>query len=438
MSDADRGDARDRSSGASVEILAADAVGRGDPVPGICRGCARGTLRLVIDLGSQPPAESLVGPDDLDRPDPAIPLRILVCASCWLVQLDGPPIASDTEPGGLAFTVSTTMAAHVRALVEAAFAAGRPSPGARIVELASHGNRLADVIRDLGRSSVLIEPVPRYADAARGAGVPTTEARLDPATAAMLLRTGPPADLVIDAFSLAHEAEPRRFLAGLADLLAPDGLAVLEFDHILPVVQEAQYDGFRHGHASYLGLTALLPMLRDISLDAVEALVTPAYGGSLRVFVRRRRQATPGAGVATVLAAEAAAGLDRPETYVAFAERADRARRDLRAYLERCRSDGVRIGAYGAPSRGCTLLNSSGITTDLLPWTVDRSPSKQGRFLPGSRVPILAPDHVFEARPDRLLILTWDLADEIISTMSGIRAWGGRFVIPIPTVEVVP
>jgi hypothetical protein len=401
-----------------------------------CRSCGSDGLILVIDLGSQPPAEQFVEESDLAEPDLRLPLRILVCSTCWLVQLDGDPLPADDEPGGIAFS-SSTMRQHMQRFAQDALGHAGPPPST-IFETASHGNRLAEAFRSLGAETTLLEPAPGFARAAREAGVPTVEARLDEATADRLIASGSRADLFVDAFYLAHDARPTEYLAGVKRLLAPGGVAAFEFDHVLPVILDRQYDGFRHGHASYLSLSAFARMLERVGLEPVDAVQTTAYGGSLRVFVTHADAArdVPEA-VARILSVEAQAGLNALATYQAFAARVEQARLSLRTFLDDRRRDGSVVAGYGAPSRGNTLLNSSGVGVDDVAFVVDRAPSKQGRYLPGSRIPIYAPERIDDVRPDYLLILTWDLVDEVTAQMSHVRTWGGRFVVPVPTVTVL-
>jgi hypothetical protein len=403
-----------------------------------CRSCGATGLSAVVDLGSQPPAERFVDASDLAQPDVRLPLRILVCPACWLVQLEGDPVPPDDEPGGIAFSVSSTMQAHVRGLVRDAMLRAGSHPGMNIIEAASHGNRLHEAFRSEGAQSTLLESVPQFASAAREAGVPTIEERLTPASADRLVVDGRAAELFVDAFYLAHDPRPAEYLAGVKRLLAPGGVAAFEFDHLLPVVLDRQYDGFRHGHASYLSLSAFATMLARAGLNPVDAITTTAYGGSLRVFAGHAEERTGVAdGVERILAAEDSAGLTQLEAFRSFADRVEEARRGLRAFLDDRRRDGSLVAGYGAPSRGNTLLNSSEVGPADVAFVVDRAPSKQGRYLPGSRIPIFAPTRIDEVRPDYLLILTWDIREEVIAQMSHVRRWGCRFVVPLPSVTVI-
>ena len=422
----------------AVTVAAQPAPANGFRAGATCRGCGADRLELVIDLGRQPPAEQFVSADHIAEPDRLLDLRILVCPTCWLVQLDGEPVPPGDEPGGLAFA-SATMRDHVEGLVADALArTGRGAPSdLRIVEVASHGNRLADLFRAHGAESLLVEAVPAYAAAAAGDGVATLEARLTPEVAASIVADFGPADVFVDAFELAHEPRPAEYLAGVARLLAEGGLAVFEFDHLLPVVVETQYDGFRHGHASYLSLGAFARLLEGVGLALEDAVETPVYGGSVRAFVRHAGRVQAGRDARAILDAEVAAGLTGLDAYREFAGRVAAGREALRAFLDGRRRAGETVVAYGAPSRGNTLLNSSAVTAVDIPFAVDRAASKHGRFLPGSRIPIVPIDRVAETRPDYLLILTWDLRDEVMAQMASIRAWGGRFVVPLPELVVV-
>jgi hypothetical protein len=380
---------------------------------GACRACGGHGLELVLDLGAQPPAERLVRPEEADRPDAVFPLQILLCPTCFLVQLNGEPIESDSEPGGLALSVSPTMRTHIRGFVDDALRRTNSTAHLRVVEMASHANHLHELLAVTGVASLLIEPVPRYAAAARAAGEPTTNDRLTEKVVAEIIRAGGQADLVIDALYLAHDASPPDYAPGIRRLLAPGGVAAIEFDHLLPVIEEGQYDGFRHGHASYLSLHALARLFERFGLTVVEALRTPAYGGSLRIYVRRAEEvARADETIGDVLAAEALAGPTGTETYRAFARRVDQARSAPREFLDECRRDGRTVAAYGAPSRqhapqlhrgqglrhpvrGRSFAQQSGMLPSWLPDT-NRRPRSPGRCSAG----LPAHPHVGSARRD--------------------------------------
>jgi hypothetical protein len=411
-----------------------DGDHRSDDSTRLCRSCGTANPALVLDLGEQPPAEQFLDETDLARSERRLPLRILVCERCWLVQLEGDPVLSADEPGGIAFA-SSTMSAHVRDFAAESLRRAGSRPSA-IVEVASHGNRLHETFRVLGVTTTLIEAHPAYASAARDAGVPVVDARLTAATAAAMPTIGQ-TDLFVDAFYLAHDPRPVEYLEGVKRLLAPDGIAAFEFDHLLPVIEDRQYDGFRHGHASYLSLTAFNLMLSSVDLAPIDAVLTPAYGGSLRVFAGHVERSRPTDAIGEIISTEAAAGLARSDTFATFAKDVDVARAALRSFLDDRRREGRSVVGYGAPSRGNTLLNSSNVGPDDVPFVVDRAPSKQGRYLPGSRIPIRAPSRIDEVRPDYLLILTWDISSEVMRQMAQVRDWGCRFVVPVPVISVI-
>jgi C-methyltransferase C-terminal domain/Putative zinc binding domain len=396
-----------------------------------CRGCGETTLVEIVDLGPQPPAERFPAPDEVVE---ELPLAVDVCTSCWLVQLSGQPVHSADEPGGLAFTVSDTMRAHANGLVRGVVA--RAGPGAEVVEIASHGNRLHDVFVAAGGRSVLVEAEPVYAEAARDAGVTTRDGRLTVERAEAMRSEGIRPAAVVDAFYLAHDPAPLEILRGIRTLLDPEAIAVFEFDHLLPIVAETQYDAIRHGHASYLSLHAFVRLLGEAGFGITDALALPIYGGSLRVVASARRSPASDR-VQAMLDTERRAGLDELDAYLAFGDRVAAARRRLRSFVDDTRSGGHTIAGYGAPSRGNTLLNSSAITVDDVPFTVDRSSTKHGRVMPGSRIPIVAPDRLRAARPDFVLVLPWDLRDEIAAQLADVRVAGTHLVIPLPELEVV-
>ncbi len=310
----------------------------------------------------------------------------------------------------------------------------------RVVELASHGTYLHPFLAERGVRSLIVEGSPPLAEAAQRDGYQVLGRPFGLATARELVTNGGPADLLIDNYLLAHVSDPADFAAGLRLILRPGGVAVLEFDHLLPLVADQRFDAFRHGHFSYLGLISARGLLERHGLAVFDVEAQPVYGGTLRVFVARIGDSTHPAtkAVATTLASERHAGLSRPPAYAAFAASVSALRDELVAFLTSCRSRGDSVVAYGAPSRGNTLLNFCGITTDLVAYTVDRSPLKQGRFLPGSGLPIHHPQRILETRPAFVLILTWDIQDEVIGQLTDIQSWDGRFVVPVPRLTVLP
>ena len=403
-----------------------------------CRSCGSEALAQVLDLGALPEANSFPDAKSTPAEDPRFPLRVQVCRTCWLVQLDDEGPDEAALPGPPAHELSPTMRAHAIGLVDDALdRVPAATAGGRVVEMASHGGHLAAFLAERGIRSLIVEETPALAAAARARGHRVLGARFGRAAAAQIVAEEGPADLVIDNYLLAHVADPDDVAAGLAALIGPKGIAVLEFDHVLPLILDRRFDSVRHGHYAYLGLLSASSLLRRHGLAVLDATVQPVYGGALRIVVGHLGAAAPTRAVAGVLESEGRAGLNGVGAYAAFAQGVGERIGQLRGFLEERRDRGEVVVGYGAPSRGNTLLNAAGVGADLLAYTVDRSPSKQGRRLPGSGVPIHDPGRILETRPAYVLILTWDLRDEVMASLRGIAAWGGRFVVPLPRFEVL-
>lgn len=401
-----------------------------------CRSCGRQALVEVLDLGAQPEANAFPPADSDPATDARFPLRVLVCTSCWLVQLDaaGPPEAA--LPGPPAYDLSPTMRDHAVAFAADALARSA-AVGGRVVEMASHGGYLAPFLAERGIDSVVVEGTPAMAEAAAARGRRVLQQPFGRDAAGALLADGGPAVLILDNYLLAHVEDPDDFAAGLQLLLAPAGRAILEFDHLLPLVLDRRFDSIRHGHFSYLGLIAVSSLLERHGLAVLDAVLQPVYGGALRIVVGHAGEPGIASGVAAVLNAERRAGLATMDAFRDFAEGVGKLRARLRAFLEERRARGELVVGYGAPSRGNTLLNSSGVTGELLRFTVDRSTLKHGRRLPGSGIPIHDPARIAEARPAFVLLLTWDIRDEVVAAMPEVASWGGRFVVPLPSFEIL-
>jgi len=403
-----------------------------------CRSCGREALAPVLDLGALPEANTFpeVRSDPLD--DPRFPLRVFVCQACWLVQLDDAGPAEAALPGPPAHELSATMRAHAIGLVDDALTrAPAARARARVVEMASHGGHLASFLAERGIRSLIVEETAGLADAAAARGHRVFRARFGRAAAGRIVSEEGPADLVIDNYLLAHVADPDDVAAGLAMLLAPDGMAVIEFDHVLPLILDRRFDSIRHGHYSYLGLRSISALLDRHGLAVLDAIPQPVYGGAMRIVVGHAGAASPAASVTDVREAEERAGLAGIGAYEAFADGVLARMAQLRGFLDERRARGEVVVGYGAPSRGNTLLNAAGVGAELLAYTVDRSPLKQGRRLPGSGIAIHDPGRILETRPAYVLILTWDLREEVMAGLREVEDWGGRFVVPLPRFEVL-
>ncbi len=307
-----------------------------------------------------------------------------------------------------------------------------------VVEVASNDGYLLRNFAERGIPVLGIEPARNVAEYAISVGVPTEIAFLGGVTARDLRSRGVVAELLVGNNVLAHVPDLNDFISGLAILLAPEGTLTMEFPHVLRLLQEHQFDTIYHEHYSYFSLTAVQAAFarHDLALEEVEEI--PTHGGSLRVYLGHADRPGPAhSSVGELLERERRAGLLEADTYTRLGIDAAAVRDGLRAFLEEAQREGKRVAGYGAPAKGNTLLNYCGVSTDLLPYTVDRSPHKQGHFLPGSHLPIHPPERLLEDRPDYVLILPWNLKDEIVDQMSVVRSWGGRFVVPIPEIRTV-
>jgi SAM-dependent methyltransferase len=406
-----------------------------------CRLCSSPLRHVVTDLGATPLANAYLRPENLNAVEPYYPLRLLFCSVCLLAQLDF--VADPRQIFSALYpyfsSVSTTLLRESQAFASAMADRLPLRRGDRVVEIASNDGYLLQYFVEQGMDVLGIEPSGSVAEAALNRGIPTKVDFFGTAVAAELVRTAARARLIVANNVLAHVPDINDFLAGVRLLLAPAGLVSLEFHHLLNLVQKTQFDNIYHEHFQYFSLASARNALAHHGLAVVDVEEIPAQGGSLRVYARHEAEAeAPSARVGAVLAAEEAAGLDNPETYATFGERIRQVKLGLLKFLIDARHSGHSVVAHGAAAKGNTLLNSCGAHPDLIDYVVDSSPHKQGMFMPGSRIPIHAPARVAETKPDYLLILPWNLRDEIITQMAHIREWGGRFVVPVPELQIIP
>jgi SAM-dependent methyltransferase len=397
-----------------------------------CRGCGGQTLESVVDLGSMPLANSYIKPALAARADINYPLHAYVCRRCWLVQV--PPVVSAAHIfSDYAYysSYSQTWLAHCRHYAQAMIARLKLHASSQVVEVASNDGILLQQFQMADIAVLGVEPAQNIAAYANAKNIPTRNAFFGKETAQQLLREGVRADLMIANNVLAHVPDLHDFVAGFGVLLAPGGTITFEFPHLLEMLKHTQFDTIYHEHFSYLSLTALAPVFAAHGLVMVDVERLPVHGGSLRVFVQHT-----GADVATNVAAflsdEIAFGLTDMASYRAFDASVRRLKTDLLAMLKQLHQQGKRVAAYGAPAKGNTLLNYCGIDTKLVAYTVDRNPEKQGCLLPGSRLPIYAPEHVLADKPDILFILPWNIAPEVMQQMDAVRSWGGQFLVAVP------
>jgi hypothetical protein len=405
-----------------------------------CRFCGAPLSHVFVDLGAQPLANSYLEPEDLQKPEAFLPLCVYVCGKCFLVQLpeEERPEAIFSDYAYFS-SYSESWLRHAEAYAAAMVERFGLGAGHLVVEVASNDGYLLRWFDERGIPVQGIEPAANVAAAAEAAGIPTYVKFFGEATARELVGVGIRADLLVGNNVLAHVPDLNDFVAGLKLLLAPTGVLTMEFPHLLRLMAEDQFDTIYHEHYSYFSLSTVRRVFAAHGLTLFDVEELPTHGGSLRIFARHEEDESRriGGRVIELLGREALEGFSRLETYRSFDERVRRVKRGLLRFLIQAKEEGRSIAGYGAPAKGNTLLNYCGVRTDFLDFTVDRSPHKQGRFLPGTRIPIHGPDRLREARPDYVLILPWNLKEEIMEQMADVRSWGGRFVVAIPEVKIL-
>ena len=403
-----------------------------------CRLCGSDLTQTFVDLGMSPPCESYLEADELDRGETFYPLHVRICSSCLLVQLPAYLAGEDIFSHYAYFSsYSDSWVAHAKRYVQAAVARLGLAEDSFVVEVASNDGYLLQHVRDLGIRCLGIEPAANIAEVARANGIDTVCEFLGEATGTAVAAEHGRADLVAANNVFAHVPDIVDFARGLRSLLKDDGTVTIEIPHLLRLIEDRLYDTIYHEHYSYLTLLTTQRVLAQAGLVVVDVEELPTHGGSLRTWSMPVERATePSARVEKVLNDERAAGLDTVEGHAGFADVVGAARDDIVQFLIAARQEGKVVAGYGAPGKGNTLLNHAGIRSDLLSYTVDRSAFKQGMFLPGTHIPIHAPERLAETRPDYVLILPWNLREEISAQLEYTREWGARLVVPLPTLEV--
>ncbi|WP_342243472.1 class I SAM-dependent methyltransferase [Pseudomonas sp. OTU5201] len=404
-----------------------------------CRHCHTALQHPFLDLGHAPPSNAYLTAADLARPERYFPLRLWVCDQCWLVQTEDYAEAGELFDAEYAYFSSTSSSwlEHARRYAERMRESLGLGADSLVIEVASNDGYLLKNFVAAGIPCLGVEPTASTADAAERLGIPVLREFFGEALGRRLAEDGRQADLLIGNNVFAHVPDINDFSRGLKAALKPGGTLTLEFPHLLRLVELVQFDTVYHEHFSYLSLYSVERILAAAGLRVhdVEALTT--HGGSLRIFACHQDDERPcSAAVDAVLRAEANAGLRDLAIYSGFQARADRVKDDLLGFLLEQKRAGRRVAAYGAAAKGNTILNYAGVKPDLLPWVFDAAPSKQGKYLPGSHVPIRSPQELDDVRPDLLLILPWNIADEVMRQNERIRQWGGRFVTAVPTLEV--
>lgn len=406
-----------------------------------CRFCSEPLRISVADLGNTPLANSYLSRDQLGSSEPSFPLHARLCAACRLVQVDD-VAAPDEIFGHYAYfsSYSASWVEHARQFAHMAKERWQLGSNSLVVEVASNDGYLLRHFVDMEVPVLGVEPAANVAEVARQSGVATDVAFFGRATAERLRNEGKAANLIIGNNVFAHVPDINDFVSGFTRLLEPDGVVSLEFPHLLRLIKLTQFDTIYHEHFSYLSLHATEKILAAHGLKVFDVAELPTHGGSLRVMITHAASlAHPqGAGLAKVRRDEADFGIDTDANYLGFQAKVEAVRTSLLDFLHKAKADGKVVAAYGAAAKGNTLLNFCGIDTALVDYVVDISPHKQDLFLPGSRLPIHAPTRLAETRPDYVLILPWNLKGEIMVQTSYIREWGGKFVIAIPALTVLP
>lgn len=403
-----------------------------------CRSCGGKRGALVLDLGVQPLANNLLRREDLTQPEPRFPLRVFVCLDCWLLQI------TDLVPTVTLFSeylyfssFSDAMLRHARQAAERYAREFALGPKSLVIEIASNDGYLLQNFVPMGIPCLGIEPAANIASVAREKGIETAVEFFGPALARRLAGQGRQADLILGNNVFAHAPETKDFVTGLRTILKPGGRIILEFPYAVNLIEQGEFDTIYHEHVFYFTLTALAPLFQRHGLSVFHVERLPIHGGSLRLFAGQAGRHEVQPSVAELLGAEAREGVGTLAYYQGFASKVEGLRRKLCELVRDLKRAGKTIAGYGASAKGSTLLNFYGLGRDVIDFVVDRSTYKQGRLTPGTHIPIMPPAELLDKQPDYTLLLTWNFADEILAQQRAYRARGGKFILPIPEVQVV-
>jgi 2-polyprenyl-3-methyl-5-hydroxy-6-metoxy-1,4-benzoquinol methylase len=405
-----------------------------------CRGCGTCLSLPLIDLGTAPPSNAYLRAEQLGAAETWVPLKVAVCEQCWLVQTEDYTRADALFDADYAYfsSYSSSWLAHARDYVAQMVERFGLTTQSRVVEIAANDGYLLQYVAERGIPCLGVEPTRSTAQAAREKGLEIREVFFGQQVAEALAGEGWSADLMAANNVLAHVPDINDFLRGFATLLKADGVATFEFPHLLCLMAAHQFDTLYHEHYSYLSLTAVNTLCQRNGLEIFDVSELPTHGGSLRVFVQRaggpqvRR-----ASVDDLLGIELGVGVTTAAFYNTLAPAAERIKHQLLRFLLQAKAEGKRVVGYGAAAKGNTLFNYAGVKPDLLAWVADANPHKQGKFLPGSRIPVVAPERLAIEQPDYVLVLPWNLLQEVSQQQAQVREWGGRFVIAVPELTIL-
>ncbi len=404
-----------------------------------CRHCQSPLAHVFLDLGFAPPSNAYLNKADLQVPETYFPLKLFVCDKCWLVQTEDYARSDELFTKDYAYfsSTSSTWLAHARTYVEMISKRLNLGSTSFVIEVASNDGYLLNNFVASGIPCLGVEPTNSTAEVAEAAGIPVVREFFGQSFANQLVQTGKQADLIIGNNVYAHVPDINDFTAGLKTALKPAGTVTLEFPHLLSLVRLNQFDTVYHEHYSYLSLQSVKSIFAIAGLRVCDVEQIPTHGGSLRVYgCHADDPRADGEAVVHILAEEIAGGLQNLATYQRFQREANKVKNKLLAFLLEAKQAGKSVAAYGAAAKGNTLMNYAGVKPDLMPFVCDAAAAKQGKFMPGSHIPILAPKALRERKPDFVVILPWNIADEVVKTNEFIREWGGKFVVAVPALRI--
>ncbi len=406
-----------------------------------CRHCHAELLIPFVDLGKTPPSNAYLTKEKLARPEKRFPLKVMVCHKCWLVQTEDCVSADKLFDDEYAYfsSYSAIWLEHVADYVEKMVGRFALNEDSFVIEIAANDGCLLERFRSHAIPLMGIEPTRSTADTARARGIEILGRFFGNAVAIQLAAQGRSADLMVANNVVAHVPDINDFVSGFATLLKSSGVATFEFPHLVRLVEESQFDTIYHEHYSYLSMTSVDSIFESNGLRIFDVERLPTHGGSLRVFAQRADSALlrRSSSVDLLLEEEARLGVGGKAYYAGFQRKVARVREGLLDFLENAKQDGKRVAAYGAAAKGNTLLNVSGAGVEMIPYVVDRSRAKQGKFTPGSRIPIVEESRLKEEKPDYILILPWNLREEIMGQLDYARAWGGKFALAVPELTIL-
>jgi SAM-dependent methyltransferase len=407
----------------------------------ICRSCATPLIHSCLDLGASPPSNSFLTRQQCDEPETCYPLRLQVCHKCFLVQMDEYVSSAKIFCGDYVYfsSFSSTWVEHARTYAEMITARLGLHAGSLVIEAASNDGYLLRHFKTKGIGCLGLEPALNTARAARALGIEVITEFFGREQAGRLARQGRKADLFVGNNVLAHVPDINDFTGAIKEVLAPEGVATLEFPHLMRLVEGNQFDTVYHEHFSYLSLIAVTTLFERNGLRIFDVEELPTHGGSLRVYacLAEGKAHSQGPAVEDLLRRETQAGMRTLDYYACFQGKLDTVKNDLLAFLLECKRASRTVAGYGAAAKGNTLFNYAGVKKDLVAFVADRSPHKQGLYLPGSRIPVLGEEDIHKLKPDFVLILPWNIQAEITAQLAGIRRWGGRFAVAIPSLRVL-